>query len=117
MYKNTFKDMLKYLRERDKLSQRELAKAVGLGASTIAMYESGAREPNFEIEERLADFFNVDIGTLRGIPSPDFIYEDKDLQVLIEIYKDLGPEHSQALLTYANFLKQNLKKEGKHGKR
>lgn len=116
MYKNSFKDMLKYLREREHLSQRELAKRVGLGASTISMYEVGSREPNFEIEERLADFFNVDIGTLRGVPSADYIYEDKNLSALIEIYKDLGPESTQALLSYANYLKTNVRKEDEHGK-
>ena len=109
MYKNTFKDMLKYLREREHLSQRELAKAVGLGPSTISMYELGSREPNFEIEERLADFFNVDIGTLRGVPAADYIVEDGDLNMLIEIYRNLGPDKAQALLSYANFLKDSNK--------
>lgn len=118
MYRNSFKDMLKYLREREGLSQSELAKAIGLGASTISMYELGAREPNFEIEERLADFFNVDLGTLRGMPAVDYVVEDKDLNVLIEIYKDLGPSDSKALLQYANYLNdmQKSKKGDKNGK-
>lgn len=30
------------------------------------MYENGNREPNFETEELIADFFNVNISTLRG---------------------------------------------------
>lgn len=106
MYRNSFKDMLKYLREREGLSQSELAKAVGLGSSTISMYELGAREPNFEIEERLADFFNVDLGTLRGIPAVDFVIDDGDIQALIEIYKGLSPENAKALLQYANYLKE-----------
>lgn len=105
MYRNSFKDMLKYLREREGLSQSELAKAVGLGSSTISMYELGAREPNFEIEERLADFFNVDLGTLRGIPAADFLMDDEDLFSLVKIYKSLGPENEKALLQYANYLK------------
>ena len=61
-----FKDMLKYLREREKLSQKELADKLGISASTISMYEIGSRQPNFEMEETIADFFNVDLNTLRG---------------------------------------------------
>ncbi len=116
MYKNSFKDMLKYLREREHLTQSELAKAVGLGSSTISMYELGSREPNFEIEERLADFFNVDIGTLRGIPASDLMVQDDDLSLLIEIYRNLDSEHSKALLSYANYLKNSVNKEDNHGK-
>ena len=61
-----FKEMLKYFRMRDGLSQRSLAKRLGLSASTISMYEVGEREPDFETEEKIADFFNVDLNTLRG---------------------------------------------------
>lgn len=46
------------------------------------MYERGAREPSFEIEERIADFFNVDIATLRGNVVPEFIADDVDMDLL-----------------------------------
>ena len=61
-----FASMLKYFREREGLSQRELASRLGMSASTIGMYESGKRHPKFEDEETIADFFNVDLNTLRG---------------------------------------------------
>lgn len=61
-----FKDMLKYLRASRNISQVELAKAIGVSPSTIGMYETGVREPNFEIEEKIADYFNVTLDTLRG---------------------------------------------------
>ena len=61
-----FKDMLKFFREREGLSQNELAKKLGLSTSTISMYEVGKREPDFETEEKIADFFNTDLNTLRG---------------------------------------------------
>lgn len=61
-----FKDMLKYFRMRENLSQSELAEKLGVSASTISMYEVGKREPDFETEERIADFFNTDLNTLRG---------------------------------------------------
>ena len=61
-----FASMLKYLRERESLSQRELASKLGLSPSAIGMYESGKRRPKYEDEEAIADFFNVDLNTLRG---------------------------------------------------
>lgn len=61
-----FKDMLKFFRMRENLSQSELAEKLGVAASTISMYEVGKREPDFETEEKIADFFNTDLNTLRG---------------------------------------------------
>lgn len=61
-----FKDMLKYFRMREGLSQGELAAKLGVSASRISMYEVGKREPDFETEEKIADFFNTDLNTLRG---------------------------------------------------
>ena len=54
---------LKYLRNQDKVTQQQLATALGVGKSTISMYESGQREPDFETLEKLADYFNVNMAT------------------------------------------------------
>lgn len=62
----TFKDMLKYLRSRENLSQAELASVLGVAKSTISMYEVGKREPDFETLEAIADYFNVDMNFLLG---------------------------------------------------
>lgn len=61
-----FKDVLKGLREEKMLSQKELAEELGLGYSTIGMYENGDRMPKYEILDRIADYFNVDMDYLLG---------------------------------------------------
>jgi len=61
-----FKTRLKQLRNERKINQRELAKYLKVAPSTISMYENGQREPNFEVLEVLADFFNVDMNYLLG---------------------------------------------------
>ena len=54
-----FADRLKELREARGITQQQLAEWTGLGRSRIGNYERGVREPDFETQEILADFFNV----------------------------------------------------------
>ena len=58
--------MLGYLRKREGMSQKDLAEKIGISRSTIGMYETGEREPSFEILEAFADLFNVNMDTLLG---------------------------------------------------
>lgn len=60
---NYFGVRLKYLRMQDGLTQTELGNALEIAKSTISMYESGKREPDFETIEKFADYFNVDMAT------------------------------------------------------
>lgn len=64
-----FSTELRALRKSKKLTQQQLADELELSKSAISMYENGKREPSFEIEELIADYFNVDINTLRGMAS------------------------------------------------
>ena len=101
-----FKDMLKYFRERENLSQKELAEKLGISASTISMYEVGSRQPNFETEEAIADFFNVDLNTLRGKRiNENYIMPDGDMaefqeaKRLYDLYTQAPPEIQAAVET------------------
>ena len=59
-----FKDRLKELRCSRNLTQMKLAEDLGIAKSTISMYENGKREPDYETLELIADYFNVNIGSL-----------------------------------------------------
>ena len=59
-----FSDALKQLRKSKGLTQASLAAALGIGKSTISMYEVGRREPDFETLEAIADFFNIPMSYL-----------------------------------------------------
>lgn len=61
-----FDRILKLLRNEKNMSQQELADALGISKSSINMYERGERQPNFEVLETIADYFNVDIDYLLG---------------------------------------------------
>lgn len=54
-------EAIKQLRAKKGITQAELAEALGVGKSTISMYEVGAREPDFETLESIADYFNVSL--------------------------------------------------------
>lgn len=62
----TFGSILRVLRHRNNLTQKELGIALGLSESTIGMYERGHREPDLETLESIADYFNVDMDYLTG---------------------------------------------------
>ena len=50
---------LRYLRKGEKITQSELAKAIGVSTSAIGMYEQDRREPNDEILIKLCQYFKV----------------------------------------------------------
>ncbi|MED0670558.1 helix-turn-helix transcriptional regulator [Aneurinibacillus aneurinilyticus] len=68
-----FGERLSDLRTKNKLTQQELSNRLNIAKSTLAMYETGKREPGFETLQRIADFFETSIDYLLGRtdePSP-----------------------------------------------
>jgi transcriptional regulator with XRE-family HTH domain len=59
--------LLKQLRLDAGLTQKELAKALGIAQSTIVWYEKNEREPMLSIVMLYAKYFNVTIDYLAGI--------------------------------------------------
>lgn len=63
---SSFSMVLKQLRELEGLTQEELAKKLSISRSRLASYEQSQREPDLELLEIIADFFNVDLDFLLG---------------------------------------------------
>ncbi len=61
-----FKDTLKDLRKSRKLTQAELAQAVGISQTAISLYERGEREPDMKLLSQFAQLFEVDMNYLLG---------------------------------------------------
>lgn len=57
---------LRELRARKRVTQQEVADAVGVDATSIYNYENVRTVPTFEIAWRLADFYNVSLDRLGG---------------------------------------------------
>ncbi len=120
-----FQNVFKKLRLSHGYTQAELADALRISRSTIGMYETGAREPDFETLEIIADFFNVDTDYLLGrtnkttlIPKTGYylnddtakaaqeIFENKELRMLFDAARDADAEDLKALHSMALALKR-----------
>ena len=126
----SFKEMLKYLRVRDNLSQAELADKLGVAKSTISMYEVGKREPDFETLEAIADFFNVDMNFLLGKDGSENdhyylndetreiaqeVFENPDMRALFKVARDIPPERLKAHIEFMKSLKEQENKHNDEG--
>lgn len=62
MLKNTIKE----LRKENNMTQSELAQKIGITTSSVGMYETGVRQPSYEVLYKLSEVFNVTTDYLLG---------------------------------------------------
>ena len=74
-------DRIKQLRKQKGLTQKEMAEAVGVGVSTIAMWESGKRTPSFKLLNDLSDLFDKSIDYILGTSDDDRSPKLNDAQI------------------------------------
>lgn len=67
------KNRIKELRQENNLTLRQLGKKLDMKNSTLSQYETGKRDPNDKIWQKLADFFHVPLSYLRGEANPNRI--------------------------------------------
>lgn len=63
--------LIQTMRKSRGMTQAEVAKRIHQSPSSITMYETGRREPDFETLEALADIFNVPLSALVDEPEQD----------------------------------------------
>lgn len=63
---NQFAERLRKTRMEKKITQRQLSKHLGFGATAIVNYESGRNEPAIDTLIKLAEYFGVSVGYLIG---------------------------------------------------
>ena len=74
-------DRIKQLRKQKGLTQKEMAEAVGVGVSTVAMWESGKRTPSFKLLNDLSNLFDKSIDYILGTSDDDRSPKLNDAQV------------------------------------
>jgi len=103
---------LKSLREYRNLKQSELAKEFNVSQSTIAMWETGKRDPDSESIQKMADYFNVSVDYLLG--RSEFPHTGEIAAAHIDgdkSYDDLTPEALEQLEEFKQFLIQKYGKK------
>lgn len=114
--KGMFGERLRYLRECEELTQKELSEKLGISPSTLAHYESGRRDPGLDMLKKCANYFGVSVDYLLG--NEDTKKIDKAISLRQELIKlmiqrgiiedasDLNDEHialiEMAIKTYRN---------------
>lgn len=105
-----FKETLIRLRKSRNMTQDDLAKGLKVSRSTIGNYEQGTREPDFEMLEKIADFFNISMAELlNDAQASRLLMYYEQLKPLIDKAMRLEPEDRAKLEERADMLLEDQK--------
>lgn len=94
---------LRHLRERHNLSQKELAKELGISQNAISCWENGIRQPKKETIDKIADYFGVTVSYLYT----DEVIELSDSEkALISSFRELDERGKGAVLVAIEYNKK-----------
>jgi len=108
-----FQSRLKQLREERKVSQTELAKALGVAQSTVGMWESGKNKPEYAFLNKIANYFNVSMDYLLGREDTDKKREPTQEEIKYALFNGadgITDDMYEEVLRFAEFVKQKYKK-------
>ena len=111
-------DNLRRLRQKNELTQKQVADALHLDRSTYAYYESGTTEPSMGTSRKLADLFNVSMDVLccaeerqpylrvsdSSQESPDLKNMEED--AVLKWYRSLNPEQMERFRKFVHQIKE-----------
>lgn len=103
-----FNARLKQLRQKNKLTQSELAQILGLKPTAISNYESNRNEPSFEKLISLSKYFDVSCDYLLGL-SDSYLpvggeVLDKEIVDFFNIYQQLDSDGTKDIRKFAEYL-------------
>jgi transcriptional regulator with XRE-family HTH domain len=104
-----FGDNLRVLRLEKGLTQHELAKALNVANGTIAMWETNKRSPDFEMANKLCNYFNVDLDFMFGrTDTRKTVHNNEDeiteIKILNRAAKRMSLEQRKKLLDMAKMM-------------
>ena len=94
-----FHKNLRNIREDCNLTQKQMAKQLGIPVTTYRNYENTYREPSFEILTKICEILHISADELLGIKSDNAKYTN-----LFTKIKGLNESNLQTLNMFVNFL-------------
>lgn len=94
---------LKELRKDANITMKKFGEIIGVSESTISLYESGKRQPDYNTLERIADHFNVTVDYLLGrdqLPHPKPIASGVKIPVLGIVQAGVPMEAIENIIDY-----------------
>ena len=82
---------LKYYRKQKGVSQATIAEFLGIAANSYSRYENGARQPDIETLQKLADYFEVSVDDLLGGEVQQLLW--KPINVELELDDSEGEDY------------------------
>ena len=79
-----FHENLKKVRKSKGLTQKALSEKLGVALSTVAMWETGSRQPDYQTLNRIADFFGVSFDELLEDQSEKQAMRDDEIYISYE---------------------------------
>ena len=101
MGEGVFGARLRALRRQHGETQPELAKTLGLSRSAVSMYESGEREPKYELLTQIAAHYGVELDWLLG---RDGAADGREMRLIARAGRKMTPEQRENLLRYAQYM-------------
>lgn len=93
-------ERLREARERKNLKQNKVARMLGIHNSTLAKYESGEREADYQTLIKLSDIYEVKVDWLTGSRQKGdkpLITNDQAKNAVLEIYTRLPPDKKKII--------------------
>ena len=87
-----FNEVFKELRLERGLSQDELAKILDVSKSALCSWETGYRVPSRYKQQKICDYFNVDLNYLNGLTPIRSLYRVSANVVHLPIYRKINSE-------------------------
>ena len=106
---NLFGENLKAARLQAKMTQKEVAEAIGVAKSTYSQYESGKREPGIHGIKKIAKVLNVSPDVLIGNDIQEFQLTAQDTALLL-MFKDLNELGRKKVMEYVSDLYDRYRK-------
>lgn len=99
--------LIRTMRLSRNMTQADLAKKINQSQSSITMYETGRREPDFETMEMLADVFNVPLHSMLSDESSAMVPKTLEARIVSYGMDSLPKEEREKILSILQTMYNN----------